>query len=304
MRQCILENENWQVEISPEFGASIVNGRARLSGDWLSVMRTTAPEVLSQGNVSKMSSFLLVPFSNRLPDARFTFRGKTYQLKPNTPEGNAQHGDVRRRPWRVQASSATQLECSLNTREFDDFNYPFPFSCAVSYVLNGVRFETQFNLTNTGEEAMPVGFGFHPYFSRTLTAPDEPVELSVRLTHVYEELVPTRTAVPTPSELSFARIRPLADTVLNHCFTGWDGKALIRWARSGIALNIEASEPLRHVILFSPAGEPFFAVEPVSNATNGFNLYAAGYPGSGTIVLEPGETTTGRFALILERPEP
>jgi len=299
MAASILENENWQVEISPEHGASIVNGRARLGGQWLSVMRPSPPDVLSQGNVSKMASFLLVPYSNRLPDARFTFRGKTYQLKPNTPEGNAQHGDVRRRPWTVLNSSGTQLQCTLNTRDFNDFNYPFPFTCIVRYALNGTNFETLFALTNTGEETMPVGFGFHPYFSRTLTSPDEPVELLARLTHVYEELVPTKPPVPTPPELSFSHMRPLADTVLNHCFTGWDGTAVIRWPQSGVRLSLEGTEPLRHVILFSPAGETFFAVEPVSNATNGFNLYSAGYDGSGTIVLEPGARTEGRFTLTI-----
>jgi aldose 1-epimerase len=299
MGVCNLENEHWQVEIIPEHGASVVNGRARVRGQWLPVMRAAPADAAAQGNVSKMASFLLVPFSNRLPDARFTFRGRTIQLKPNTPEGYAQHGDVRRRPWKVLESDVMHVRCALDSRDFSDFNYPFPFTCSVRYALKGSSFDTEFSLTNVGSEAMPVGFGFHPYFSRTLTAPDEPVELAIRLSQVYEGLVPVKPAVPTPPELSFASSRPLAGTVLNHGFTGWDGRAQIRWPKSGVALTLQATEPLRHVILFSPEGESFFAVEPVTNATNGFNLYAAGYSDSGTIVLEPGKTTEGLFSLTI-----
>jgi aldose 1-epimerase len=94
-----------------------------------------------------------------------------------------------------------------------------------------------------------VGFGFHPYFNRTLTAPDEPVELGIHLGGVYPGLVPTTPAVPIPPELDFSPMRPLGDTMLNHCFAGWDGRATIRWPRSGVTLSLEAGEPLRHVIL-------------------------------------------------------
>jgi aldose 1-epimerase len=52
-------------------------------------------------------------------------------------------------------------------------------------------------------------------------------------------------------------------------------------------------------VLFAPEGEPFFAVEPVSNATNGFNLYAAGVPDTGVIELAPGASVTGAFSLTI-----
>jgi len=55
------------------------------------------------------------------------------------------------------------------------------------------------------------------------------------------------------------------------------------------------------VIIFSPPGKPFFAVEPVSHANNGFNLFAEGQPGTGIQVLEPGQTLSGRFRLKVSR---
>jgi len=46
-----------------------------------------------------------------------------------------------------------------------------------------------------------------------------------------------------------------------------------------------------------PPGKSFFAVEPVSNANDGFNLYEKKIRGSGVFVLEPGEERSATFTL-------
>ena len=79
--------------------------------------------------------------------------------------------------------------------------------------------------------------------------------------------------------------------------TGWDGRARITWPGTGVRAEIDADAPLRHLILYTPAGKPFFAVEPVSNANNGFNLLAAGVPDSGVEVLEAGAALRTRFRI-------
>jgi len=100
-------------------------------------------------------------------------------------------------------------------------------------------------------------------------------------------------------EQDFSKLRPL-DLVLDHCFAGWDGRAEIRWPESRVRVVMEASAPLRHVIVYSPEGEPFFAIEPVSHANDGFNLFASGQPGSGVVVLRAGESLEGSFSLCIE----
>ena len=49
------------------------------------------------------ASFLMVPYSNRIENGRFTFLKKEYQL--DNVEQQAIHGDVRRRPWNTEESS-------------------------------------------------------------------------------------------------------------------------------------------------------------------------------------------------------
>ena len=67
-------------------------------------------------------------------------------------------------------------------------------------------------------------------------------------------------------------------------FTGWSGTARIAWPERGASLVMAAERPLSFLTLYTPAGEPYFCAEPVSNITNAFNL-APGRDDTGLIVL-------------------
>ena len=51
--------------------------------------------------------FLMVPYSNRIEDGRFSFLKKNYQL--DNADQHAIHGDVRERPWHTEGSDQTRL---------------------------------------------------------------------------------------------------------------------------------------------------------------------------------------------------
>lgn len=292
-----LENDRLKVEILPEVGASVVTCAARLGKAWVPIMRPTPREALAEADSSRMASYLLVPFSNRLRDARFRFGGRTYQLRSNMPEGHVIHGDVRQRAWAVKATRADSLTLTFDSRDFADINFPFPFTVMVRYELTGDVFDSTLTLTNVGVEPMPAGFGFHPYFNRALAVPGEAVELQAKVRGVYPGLIPPTAAGPLPPDQDFSVSRPLGDAFFDHCFAGWDGRATIRWPHSGVLATLECPPPLTHLILYTPRGESFFALEPVTHANNGFNLFAAGSPGTGVQVLEPGKATEARFRL-------
>lgn len=291
-----LENSRLKVEILPEVGGSVVSCAARIGKAWVPIMRPTPREALAEGDSSRMASYLLVPFSNRLRDARFRFRGRTCQLRPNMPEGHVIHGDVRQRPWVVKEARSDALTLAFDSRDFADMNFPFPFSATVRYELAGESFDSTLTLTNAGVEPMPAGFGFHPYFNRALTAAVEAVELQAKVSGVYPELIPSTAAGPLAPDQDFSVSRPLGDAVFDHCFAGWDGRATIRWPRSGVLARLECPT-LTHLILYTPPGRSYFALEPVTHANNGFNLFAAGYPGTGVQVLEPEKAMEARFRL-------
>jgi aldose 1-epimerase len=297
-----LENDVLRFAALPEAGASVVELSSRIGGAWTPVMRPTPSEAITSGNSSDMASFVLAPYSNRIRDARFVFQGREYALRPNTADGHTIHGDVRKRPWKVGAVAADRARFSFDSRSFPDLNFPFPFTVELTYSLAGDRLETEAVLTNTGGAPMPAGIGFHPYFRRSLGAADEAVEIEARVAGAYPELLPKTGPRPLEPHEDFSRSRPIGDTDLDTCFAGWDGHARIAWPKSGVVADIDADAPLRHLILYTPPGKPFFAVEPVTNANDGFNLLAKGIAGSGVEVIAPGESLPVRFRIRVHRP--
>lgn len=295
-----IANDTLELGVVPEAGASIAGLAARVRGTRVPILRPTPDDAIASLNSSLFASFALVPWSNRLADARFTFGGRTYPLKPNTPEGYAIHGDVRKRRWRVVAKSATTLELAFASRDFADVNFPFPFEVTLHFSLDGATFAAAIALTSRADEPMPAGMGFHPYYRRTLLDDAERVELQAVAPRAYRELVPVHPAVPIAADQDFSRGRALGDQDFDTCFAGWDGKATITWPGSRVRAHVACDATLDHMILFAPPGKPFFALEPVSNSNNGFNLAALGDPDAGMRVLAPGETLRGRWCLTIE----
>ncbi len=180
-------------------------------------------------------------------------------------------------------------------------NFPFPFAARLDYALDGPTLVATVELVSRADEPMPAGIGFHPYYRRTLLDDDEQVAIEAQVERAYAELVPTGPALPVRPEQDFSRLRPLGTGSFDTCFAGWDGRARIGWPASGVRARIACEPPLDHLILFAPPGKPFFALEPVSNANDGFNLAERGDPDAGVRVLAPRERLRGTFRLTIER---
>lgn len=300
-----------RLDIVPEAGASIANFNRRMGDTWVSLMRPTTAEDVASLNVSMMASFNLVPWSNRVVGSAFTFQGQRYELRPNTPQGFAIHGDARERPWTVTEANSEYVACSFDSRDFPGFNYPFPFTASIQYLLGQDTFDTVLTLTNLHTDAIPAGFGFHPYFLRSLSASQkDDVLIQFCARGVYPPLPGMQTATVSapvipelnplceiPEDMNFTTLTQIGSRDIDHCYGGWDGKASIIYPSSGLRLDLECSEALRHVILYSPPGRDFFALEPVTHANDAFNLHEAGASGTGLRVLQPGEQLMGLFRI-------
>lgn len=288
----VLENDRLRLGIEPAVGGSVVGWEARVDGAWTALLRPS-PKPLARS--SDASSFTLAPYSNRVRDGVFGFEGVTYRLQH--PEKHAIHGDVRDRPWRVVTASREEARLELRSADFADFNFPFPIVCSARFALEGADLTMSLRVENAGSERMPAGCGFHPYFRRSLGAAETP-ELEMRVAGVYPGTTPLPEGAPVPLApgQDFSCRSPLPEG-LDHCFAGWDGRARIRWPASGVAVEVAAAPPLSHLVLYTPPGEPFFALEPVTNANDGFNLLTAGVPGTGVLILAPGEALDARVRL-------
>jgi len=291
-----LNNENLRLRLDPEIGGSIVDFSTKLGDRWIPIMRRVKEPLTKSSNAS---SFVLIPYSNRLREGRFSFGGKSYQLR--NAEKHAIHGDVRDRPLSVVESSENRVVLEFRSDEFSDLNFPFPFSARMIYALEGFELSCRIELVNVGSESMPAGCGVHPYFNRRVPGSTGEVELQLKVSGVYpgETPLPEGPAIPIAPQQDFSTQRPL-DVVLDHCFAGWDRQAMIEWPGSGIKARIQAEQGMEHVILFSPKGKEVFALEPVTNANNGFNLLAQGDKNCGVVVLKPGEALKTGLTILIE----
>jgi aldose 1-epimerase len=299
MSAITLENDSFRLVLDPALGVSTLACFVYQRGAWLPIM----PDVRSGETGLRASNFLLAPYSNRIENGRFSFQGQQYQLAH--AERHASHGDVRYRPWTVDAVSDQHLVSTFDSRTHEDVNWPWPFITQVEYRLVENVLASRLTLINLGESAMPAGVGWHPYYSRWLTRPGEPVHLQFQVQGVYPDAndnrIPSGPPQPPHQQQDFRSGQLLeADNFVDICCYGYDGNGSIAWPESGVTLTYRCSKTCTHLIMFNPP-KPYFAVEPVTNANNGVNLFAQGDPTSGIQVLQPNECLVATFDLMVER---
>lgn len=91
MSMVTLENSQLRLVVDPQQGVNVLAFFVQRAQGWLPVM----PDVYGGNSDLKASSFVLIPYSNRIEGGRFTFQGQIYQLA--NAERHASHGDVRGR---------------------------------------------------------------------------------------------------------------------------------------------------------------------------------------------------------------
>jgi aldose 1-epimerase len=298
MSTVALQNEYLRLVVDPENGAGTLAFSALINGQWLALM----PDTQSSDGDLACANFLMVPYSNRIENGRFEFAGQTHQLQNG--DQHAIHGDVRKRPWHIAEQSADRLRCTFSSAEYTEINWPWPFAAEALFALKDSSLHMHLALTNQGETPMPAGFGWHPYFSRSLTKAGEAVALQFDLDGAYPDAndtrIPSGPLAPLAPHQDFSREKVLApDNFLDTCCYGFDG-GYITWPESGVRLRLLPSANCRHLVLYNPAGTSYFAVEPVTNANNGANLLAQDDPTCGTIFLAPGATLAADCTLSLE----
>lgn len=301
MSVSIIENAQWQVGILPEPGASLAFGKIKHEGEWRDLLNPKPEKMLTPWD---LANFLLIPWSNRIKDGLFTFRGKTYRLRINCEDHTTIHGTTLDYAWEVVATKPDQMTLRFRSSEFFGVNFPWRFSAFVTYALEDRCFVMTLRLRNEDTSTMPAGFGHHPYFVRSFASADDTAQVQIPCDQYYEGegCIPTGAAVPIAPHVDYRQLRPLESIFINDSLTGRIGNDPIRviYGQSGRALRMTADPIFEHVIFYSPPMKPFFAIEPVTNVNDGFNLFEQGIPGTGVFVLEPGEEKIGTVVIELD----
>jgi aldose 1-epimerase len=281
--------------VRPEFGAGLARLDVLVDGRQVPLLRPEPPGGAQRP--FELGMQILLPWSNRISSGGFSFRGRRYELPPNVEgEPFPIHGNGFSQPWSVTAVGASSASLRLESIGPG----PYRYRADLVYAVGDGALTITLELRNTGDDALPFGFGLHPWFPRTAAT-----ELQARAAGVWLETdqhLPSGTApVAVPPEWDFSTAIRLPAGFVNNAFTGWDGRAGIHWPDRGLQLAIEASPSLATYVLYSPSAQSdFFCFEPVSHPVDAFNL--PGPPAShGLAVLEPGEATSASAKLSAAR---
>ena len=167
-----------------------------------------------------------------------------------------------------------------------DEGWPFDFTARQLFQLSPTSLHAEMSITNTGSQAAPVGLGWHPFFPKRARS-----RLHVECSGRWELdalKLPTQL-VPQPGVDA-----DLSHLDYDHCFEGWSGPARIR--DELFALTLRSS--LARLVIYTPPGQDFFAVEPVSHVTNAINQPAPS--ALGLVTLQPGQSQQAWMTLDVQ----
>jgi aldose 1-epimerase len=254
---------------------------------------------------------LLFPFPGRIGGAEFQFGGRTYQLMPGDAFGNAIHGFVFDRPWRVVEQNASRVVGEFQATIDDPSilnRWPADFCIRVSYEVRGRALMSDIRYENTGDGPLPCGFGTHAYFRLPLCegSDREQTRVSVPAAQVWDadQMLPTGRKLPAVGELNLSEGTPLAgrrfDTYFTNLRPDADGAMRTMVAdERGRALVQTFDAAFTQCIVYTPPHREAICLEPYTCLPDSFRLSAEGYE-TGLQILQPGEYREATLRLVVQ----
>ena len=271
-------------DIRPDLGACI-------AGLWwgdVPVLRSTAGPALTSARLA--GNYPLVPFSNRVAQAKLVWAGTSHPLvQNNASEPHAIHGVGWQRAWEVLDES--DQFALLSYQHKADAAWPFAFDTSQAFRLSEGALELTLSMTNQSTTPAPAGLGWHPYFVKRASS-----QLHFAASGRWEmgaDKLPTQRLATTGLNTDCATLD------VDHCFDGWQGDALLSDER----LRVRIASSLKRLVVFTQPTRDYVAIEPVSHVNNAINLMANGNFSAaelGLRVLQPGESMSEVMSIRVE----
>lgn len=271
--------------LRPDLGGSLA-GLWRLG---VPVLRSTEGPALA--GPRSAANFPLLPYSNRIASRRFEWQGQTFELAPNFDSSpHSLHGVGWLRAWAVVSHADDQAR--LRLQHAPDADWPFAFEAEQQFSLGPDTLRLELSLRNTDRRSQPVGLGWHPYFPRRPGSRLR-VAAATRWERGDDELPSQPTAIAGIAA-------PVSALQLDHCHAGWQPPAVIE--DEHFRIELQASDNLRHLVVFTPAGREFFCVEPVSHLNDA--IHRPDPRAHGLLALAPGDTASAWMTLRISPSSP
>ncbi|MDG1732191.1 MAG: aldose 1-epimerase [Thalassotalea sp.] len=276
----VVKDHRSEVTIAPELGASI------LAYNYIANQKTVAifPNRIGAADVKNTSCFPLVPFSNRIRDGKFTWQGSEIKLPLNQfPERHSNHGHGWQVSWDIDEQTPSSVTLSYLHKASE---WPFTYKTKYHFELQNGELLQTLTLINLSPEDMPAGLGLHPYFSRTAQA--SVIAKVNQMWQVDHESMPVKV-VEAPVCIQSKLGLVIDSHQLDNTFINFPAKAEVFWPEWRMSADITASSNCDFMVVYSPKGEDFFCLEPVTHLPDAVNLHHQGVEKTGFASLKPGK---------------
>ena len=241
---------------------------------------------------------LLHPWANRLAGLEYRAAGRDVRLDGASPilhfdsKGLPIHGvPWSKLPWEVTASRADTIEARLawtGPELLAVFPFPHALELRVAFAPGSLSLET--TLFAGPGAAVPVAFGFHPYFALPGSRPQWRLRLpAMRRLQLDANGIPTGREEAAP-----AMDTPLADGSWDDGFALEGETATLGITGGGLAISVDFLEGFGYAQVYAPPGKPFVALEPMTAPTSALTT------GRGLRTVAPGDRYRTAFRIRVE----
>jgi aldose 1-epimerase len=245
---------------------------------------------------------LLFPFPGRISAAKYHFNGRDYELEPGDAFGNAIHGFVFNRPWRMVEQTEARIVSEFQAAVDDPTileRWPADFRIRVSYEVRDRELLSEIHYENSGEGPLPCGFATHAYFRLPLTegtaATDTVVTAPVHKFWELDRMIPTGLIQSVPPEKRLAEgLRLKAhqfDTVCTDLRPDADGllRTKLTDPTNGRTVTQTFDASFTQCVVYTPPHREAICLEPYTCVPDAIRLTAEGHK-TGLQILQPGES--------------
>jgi len=289
-------DRNLETWIAPSHGSNL----CRLSAGGKNII-DFEPELLAKSDFT--GTPVLYPTPNRVRNGVFRYRGKAYaQVKRGVTV--YEHGLVHNEPWQYQEPEVQTASICLKTWiDFDKTSavfaaFPFTHRLALEFCLTETGMKVTYTIENKDDQAIPFGFGLHPYFMKLSGDEGTCVELPANYVMDYtSDCLPTGRLIKVAGTIYDLRQKiSIGALDMDHVFTGSvDGKcAQISYTTLGMRVQLVTTDDFSHLVLYSPRGASYFCLENQTCSTDAHNLADRDFKiESGLKFALPGKIYTG-----------
>ncbi|PSJ79162.1 aldose 1-epimerase, partial [Neisseria iguanae] len=246
-----------------------------------------SPQQCRQTMTDGFRSAKLSPFACRVRHGRYVFHGQNYQLEGKFKAAeHALHGLMYDLDFAIVESGADAqsawVELAADYR-YGDNGYPFAYRLNIVYRLNSDGLNVTTCATNTGDTAMPLADGWHPYFTLGGKADDWTMQLNSNARLAFDEdLVANGDILP---DTRFQTASSMQGVKLDNSFVLADfDKPACVLDGNAVQLRIYPDSSYPYLQIYIPPTRDSIALENLSGAPDCFNN------GLGLRVLAVGET--------------